>query len=129
MSLDFGLRNVHVLITGAAGGIGLETVHAFQKLGARVTAHYNRNIGELASLQDVVTVQADVRDEKAVNELMSQAAEKNGGPVSVLIVVSIECSRHPRLVLMLRIRIMEYGQRTIRKLYTQDTRRARDELA
>lgn len=88
MSLDFGLKDVHVLVTGAAGGIGLETVHTFRKLGARVTAHYNRNIGELANLNDVVAVQADVREEKAVEQMMKQAAEKNGGPVSVLVVVS-----------------------------------------
>ncbi|KAF2172845.1 hypothetical protein M409DRAFT_62519 [Zasmidium cellare ATCC 36951] len=86
MSLDFGLQNVHVLITGAAGGIGLETVQTFRKLGARVTAHYNRNIGELSGLKDVVALQADVREEKAVDELMRQAAERNGGPVSVLVV-------------------------------------------
>lgn len=41
MSLDFGLKDVHVLITGAAGGIGLETVQTFQRLGARITAHYS----------------------------------------------------------------------------------------
>lgn len=41
MSLDFGLKDVHVLITGSAGGIGLETVKTFQKLGARITAHYS----------------------------------------------------------------------------------------
>lgn len=87
MSLDFGLRDVHILITGAAGGIGLETVHAFRQLGARVTAHYNTKKGELADLSDVTSIQADVRDEKAVTKLFSEAAEKNGGPVAVLVVV------------------------------------------
>jgi len=86
MSLDFGLKDVHVLITGAAGGIGLETVHVFRQLGARITAHYNSKIGELAELKDVVSLQADVRDEDSVSALLQQAAEKNGGPVSVLVV-------------------------------------------
>lgn len=86
MSLDFGLKNVHVLITGAAGGIGLETVHAFSQLGARVTAHYNSRIGELENVPGLVALQADVRDEKSVEKLIAEAGEKNGGPVSVLVV-------------------------------------------
>lgn len=86
MSINLGLENVHVLVTGAAGGIGLQTVHTFRQLGARVTAHYNSNIGELAALKDVVAIQADVRDENGVQNLLNDAATKNGGPVSVLIV-------------------------------------------
>lgn len=86
MSLDFGLRDVHVLITGAAGGIGLELVNTFRQLGARVTAHYNSRIGELADIPDIVSLQADVRDEVSVDILLAQAAEKNGGPVGVLVV-------------------------------------------
>jgi NAD(P)-dependent dehydrogenase (short-subunit alcohol dehydrogenase family) len=86
MSIDLGLKDVHVLVTGAAGGIGLETVNTFRQLGARVTAHYNSNIGELASIKDIVSVQADVRDEAGVQTLLDDAAEKNGGPVSILIV-------------------------------------------
>lgn len=86
MSLDFGLTDVHVLITGAAGGIGLETVHAFRQLGAKVTAHYNSRIGDLANDPGIVALQADVRDEKSVERLLAEAEEKNGGPVSVLVV-------------------------------------------
>jgi len=86
MSLDFGLKDVHVLITGAAGGIGLSTVKTFLQLGARVTAHYNSNIGELQSIPNVVALQADVRNEHSITNLLAQASEKNGGPVSVLVV-------------------------------------------
>ncbi|KAK5110007.1 hypothetical protein LTR62_006374 [Meristemomyces frigidus] len=86
MSLDFGLNDVHVLITGAAGGIGLEAVHTFVQLGARVTAHFNSNIGELANLKNVVSIRADVRNEASVNTLLEKAGKQNGGPVSVLLV-------------------------------------------
>ncbi|SMQ49546.1 unnamed protein product [Zymoseptoria tritici ST99CH_1A5] len=86
MSLDFGLKDVHVLITGAAGGIGLETVRKFSQLGARVTAHYNSRIGELENIEGVVPLQADVRNEDQVNKLFTEAAQKNDGPVSVLVV-------------------------------------------
>ncbi|KAK4549492.1 hypothetical protein LTR36_006489 [Oleoguttula mirabilis] len=68
------------------GGIGLEAVRTFRQLGARVTAHYNSNIGELRTLEDVTCIQADVRDEASVDRLLQQAAEQNGGPVSVLVV-------------------------------------------
>lgn len=86
MSLEFGLKDTHVLITGAAGGIGLETVKVFQQLGARITAHYNSNIGELANIPNITPLQADVRDEHSCNMLLAAATEKNGGPVSVLVV-------------------------------------------
>jgi NAD(P)-dependent dehydrogenase (short-subunit alcohol dehydrogenase family) len=89
MSLDFGLRDVHVLVTGASGGIGLEAVRTFLQVGARVTAHYNTNIGELASLQEVVSLKADVRDAVAVNKLFEDAAEQQGSPVSCLVVVCV----------------------------------------
>lgn len=74
---------------GAAGGIGLETVKVFLQLGARVTAHYNSKLGELAILpsESVQTVQADVRKEGAVEKLFEGAERKNKwGPVVVLVV-------------------------------------------
>jgi NAD(P)-dependent dehydrogenase (short-subunit alcohol dehydrogenase family) len=46
----------------------------------------NSRIGELESIQDVVPLQADVRNEDQVNQLFTEAARKNGGPVSVLVV-------------------------------------------
>lgn len=86
MSLDLGLKNIHVLITGAAGGIGFATTQTFLQLGARVTAHYNSSIGQLKDLSGIVSVQADVRDETSVDNLFIKAAQQNGGPVSVLVV-------------------------------------------
>lgn len=86
MSLDFGLEGVHVLITGAAGGIGLETVKTFRQLGALVTAHYNSKIGELEHLEDVVSVKGDVRDEDSVDRILKEAKEKRGREVAILVV-------------------------------------------
>lgn len=85
MTSDFGLKDAHVLVSGAAGGIGLSTVDIFTQLGARVTAHYNTNIGQLQPRTGIVSLQADVRSEQDVRRLFEQAAEKNGGPVTVLV--------------------------------------------
>ncbi|KAI0061295.1 NAD-P-binding protein [Artomyces pyxidatus] len=38
--MDLHLQGVHVLVTGANGGIGLETTRLFLEQGANVTAHY-----------------------------------------------------------------------------------------
>jgi NAD(P)-dependent dehydrogenase (short-subunit alcohol dehydrogenase family) len=86
MDFDLGLRDVHVLITGAAGGIGLELTRTFVRIGARVTAQYHTNRGQLDDISGIVAVQADVHDEASVNNLLMRAAEQNNGPVSVLIV-------------------------------------------
>ncbi|KAK6404360.1 hypothetical protein LTR95_018872, partial [Oleoguttula sp. CCFEE 5521] len=86
MSLDLGLKDVHVLITGAAGGIGFSLVQTFAALGARVTAHINSNRGALDTIPDITILKADVRSEQSINDLFAQAATQNGGLVSVLIV-------------------------------------------
>lgn len=85
MSLDFGLRDVHVLISGASGGIGLEIVKTFQQLGAKITAHYNSQAGPLANLEKVTPLQADVRDQASIQTLFNEATRQNG-PISILIV-------------------------------------------
>lgn len=64
----------------------MDTVNTFRQVGARVTAHYNSKIGDLADIKGIVALQADVRDESSVSKLLAEAAEKNGGPVSVLVV-------------------------------------------
>ena len=63
----------------------METTKLFRQLGAKCTGHYNSKVGDLATLEDVVSIQADVRDESSVDRLLKQAAEKHG-PVSILIV-------------------------------------------
>lgn len=86
-SLDFGLAGVHVLVSGASGGIGLSLVHTFLELGAKVTAHYNTSPRELSDITDerLVAIQADVTSEDAVQALFQQAHSHHGGPVQVLV--------------------------------------------
>ena len=86
-SLDFGLAGVHVLVSGASGGIGMSLVHTFLELGAKVTAHYNTSPRELSDIVDqkLVSVQADVTSEEAVQNLFQQARSRHGGPVQVLV--------------------------------------------
>ncbi len=79
--MDTGLKNKHILITGAAGGIGLETVKTFLREGARVTALYHRGEGELPSLAAdgrLTTVSADVRREEDVRAAFRHASETFG---------------------------------------------------
>lgn len=85
MSLDLGLKGVHVLITGASGGIGYETVQTFARLGAHITAHYNTSPGPLTAHPSIHSLRADVRDPEAVESLFTQAAQ-NHGPVAILII-------------------------------------------
>ncbi|CAE7175169.1 unnamed protein product [Rhizoctonia solani] len=88
--LDLGLNRVHVLVTGAAGGIGLEIVQQFLEQGAYVTAQYHTSPGSLPQLQeeadDLELFQADVTDERAVKKLFSRGGEFFEQEVQVLIV-------------------------------------------
>ncbi|CDO69974.1 hypothetical protein BN946_scf184836.g48 [Trametes cinnabarina] len=90
--MDFGLQNVHVLITGASGGIGLATVQKFLQVGARVTAHYNTKLAPLDPLLGefgrarIRALQADLTREADVARLFTSAAEgpEAFGPVQVV---------------------------------------------
>ncbi|EIW74803.1 NAD(P)-binding protein [Coniophora puteana RWD-64-598 SS2] len=89
--MDLGLNDVHVLITGASGGIGLETTRLYLSLGARVTAHYNRNPKPLHDLcthheTTLRCIQANLTNEDDVTRLFDQASDNAHVPVSVLVV-------------------------------------------
>ncbi|KAH0834173.1 NAD(P)-binding protein [Lanmaoa asiatica] len=86
--MDFELKDVHVLVTGASGKIGLETAKLYCSLGAEVTAHYNTQYGPLESLSSAYAnlhaVQADLSDETSVTNMFTAMA--HAGPVQVLVV-------------------------------------------
>jgi NAD(P)-dependent dehydrogenase (short-subunit alcohol dehydrogenase family) len=87
-SLDFGLTDVHVLVTGASGGIGLELTRTFLSLGSKVTAHYNTSKGELPDLPqaNLHLAQANVTSETDVARLFASAQSHHGVPVQALVV-------------------------------------------
>ncbi|KAJ7249418.1 NAD-P-binding protein [Mycena rebaudengoi] len=71
--MDLGLQDVHVLVTGASGGIGLEVVRA------KVTAHYNSNASSLDAL-----AQADLAVEEDVARLFSGSTSLGAVQVAVI---------------------------------------------
>ncbi|MBR2861432.1 MAG: 3-oxoacyl-ACP reductase FabG [Clostridia bacterium] len=70
-----------VLITGASGDIGSACVRIFAQNGFNVVAQYNSNP---VNIPDVFAVKADVKDEKSVKEMFSEARAKFG-KIDVLI--------------------------------------------
>ncbi|KAF9221836.1 NAD dependent epimerase/dehydratase [Gyrodon lividus] len=84
--MDLGLKDVHVLVTGASGGIGLETAKLYCSIGAKVTAHYNTQFGPLEKLSKTYPklriVQADLSNEASVVSMFSTSDD----PVQVLVV-------------------------------------------
>ncbi|KAF8900501.1 NAD dependent epimerase/dehydratase [Gymnopilus junonius] len=85
--MDLGLEGVHVLITGASGGIGLETAELFYDQGAIVTAHYNSNFKSLESFVDSRSqaIKADLTKEEEVIDLFKKATYTYG-PVQILVI-------------------------------------------
>lgn len=88
MTLDFGLKDVHVLVTGASGGIGIEVARSFLSLGAKVSAHYNTAQRELSKIDsaNLTAIQAEVTSESDIKKIFTTAESFHKVPVQILIV-------------------------------------------
>ena len=76
--MNTGYQSKHVVVTGASSGIGFDTISLFLAEGAKVTACYNSDPRDLATLKDsypkrLNVVKVDVRDEAEVASLFTEA--------------------------------------------------------
>ncbi|OLS16803.1 MAG: 3-oxoacyl-[acyl-carrier-protein] reductase FabG [Candidatus Heimdallarchaeota archaeon LC_3] len=81
--MDLGLKNKHVLVTGASGGIGNEITNFFLSEGANVTAHFFTNKKTLETLlkehpSTFSMFSADLRIEIEVKNLFIHANKQFG---------------------------------------------------
>ena len=89
--MESGLKDKHILITGASGGIGLACAQVFASEGSRLSLHYNQNEQPVKEFKkkhkktEIFTCKADLRFDKEVKELCSKINEKMGR-IDVLIV-------------------------------------------
>ena len=85
------IENTIVLVTGGARGLGEHLSRAFAREGARVVVNYHasedraralvRELGEDRAL----AVQADVTDAQQVRDMVTQAREHFGAPITVAV--------------------------------------------
>ncbi len=75
--MDAGLQDRSFLITGAPGGIGVETARAFASEGAKLALHYHRNLRGAEALAKelavpTLVVQGDVSSEADVDRMYAE---------------------------------------------------------
>lgn len=88
--MDTGLKDKHVLITGASGGIGQSAAHAFSAEGTRLSLHYHLNKARAEELgtsltTDAVALRADLREETQVDRIFAQSTKALGNLDGVVV--------------------------------------------
>ena len=84
------IKEQTVLITGGGRGVGAALVRAFLGEGARVVINYLNSSEQAVALADsapdrAIALQADVRDEVAVQAMFERAHEHFGTPVTTVV--------------------------------------------
>ena len=75
--MQIDLSGLVVIVTGAAGGIGMGIVESFEIAGASVVLHYNKTKPPSLGPKSI-GVQLDLTDENSPNALIALAMEKFG---------------------------------------------------
>lgn len=82
-AMNIGLMNKHVLVTGASGGIGIQTVKSLLKEKSKVSACYHSKKRQLNQLShkfpdSLNLVKADVKQEEEIAALYESAVSRFG---------------------------------------------------
>jgi 3-oxoacyl-[acyl-carrier protein] reductase len=84
------IKDQVVLVTGGSRGLGKETVKSFVREGAKVVINYFQSEQQALELkqslgENVIAVQADIRDAGQVQQMFQQAHSHFGQPITTIV--------------------------------------------
>src|SRR5690625_5288026 len=85
------IKDQVVLVTGASRGLGEATARAFAKEGARVVVNYFQSEVEAEKIaadmgeDQAIAIQADVRDQGAVQQMFQKAKDYFQTPITTIV--------------------------------------------